>query len=204
MPKSHAAWFLLLVTGCVGCSGAQSRLAQPGIDSGAAAAAIERYDGDGDGMIGGEELAKVPAFKSALKRIDTDGDGKVSAAEIEDRLAVWLNSKLALTRVVAVVRQNGRPLVDAEVTFVPESFLGSEVKSAKGTTDATGTAYVKISDHPDERGVHLGFYRVEVSKKKPDGTEAIPARYNANTEIGVEVAPDDAEIGRLIIDMRGS
>lgn len=204
MPRTRAAWFSLLVMCCLGCSGAQSRLAQPGIDSRAATAAIERYDSDGDGMIGGEELAKVPSFKAAMKRIDKDGDGKVSAAELEDRLAVWLNSQLALTRVVAVVRQNGRPLADAEVTFVPESFLGSEVKSAKGITDASGTAYVKISDHPDERGVHLGFYRVEVSKKKPDGTEALPARYNTNTEIGVEVAPDDAEIGRLIIDMRGS
>jgi hypothetical protein len=204
MLRNRAVWLSLLATCCLGCSGAQSRLDQPGIDAGAAAAAIERYDGNGDGMIGGEELAKVPAFKAALKRIDKDGDGKVNAAEVEERLAVWLNSKLALTRVVAVVRQNGRPLPDAEVTFVPESFLGSEVKPAKGTTDATGNAYVKISDHPDERGVHLGFYRVEISKKKPDGTEAIPARYNSNTEVGVEVAPDDADIGRLIIDMRGS
>ena len=204
MLRNGAAWLSLLATCCLGCSGAQSRLDQPGIDSNAATAAIERYDGDGDGMIGGDELAKVPAFKSALKRIDTDGDGKISAAEIENRLAVWHNSQLALTRVVVVVRQNGRPVPDAEVILVPENFLGSEVKPAKGTTDATGTAYVKISDHPDERGVHLGFYRVEVSKKKPEGTEAIPARYNTQTEVGVEVAPDDAEIGRLIIDMRGN
>ena len=203
MHRHRRPWCSLCLVLCcsIGCSGRKSRLAQPGIEAGAAEAAIAEYDTNGDGAIGGDELNKVPALKASLKRADKNGDGKISADEIDERLAVWKNSQLALTRVVAVVRQGGRPLPDAEVTLVPEKFLGPDVKAAKGTTDATGSVHLKISTDPDEAGVHLGYYRVEVSKKKADGSEAIPARFNSETEFGLEVAPDDPNLDRVVLDM---
>ena len=35
----------------------------------------------------------------------------------------------------------------------------------------------------------MGFYRVRISKQV-NGKEAIPARYNTSTTLGIEVAPD--------------
>src|SRR5690606_16850848 len=98
--------------------------------------------------------------------------------------------------------QNGRPLSDATVTLVPEAFLGDSVKPAQGVTDSTGTAHLRISDDPDEAGVHLGYFRVEVSKKGPDGKELIPERFNAHTEVGAEVTPDDAGSDRITVDIK--
>lgn len=201
--RSNWRWMLLGLVVALGCTGRPSRLEPPGVASDAAKAALEKFDGNGDGAIGGAELDRVPSLKRSLKRVDRNGDGKITADEIEQRLKVWSESGLALTRVVAVVKQDGRPLSDAQVTLVPEEFLGPALKPAKGTTDSTGTAHLKISSDPDEAGVHLGFYRVEISRKRPDGTEAIPPRYNTETEFGTEVASDDPSLDRVILEMRG-
>ena len=40
----------------------------------------------------------------------------------------------------------------------------------------------------DKPGVHLGLYKVLVSKVI-DGKETIPAKFNTATTIGIEVAP---------------
>ncbi len=119
-----AAGVMLLgfsVTG--GCTGRPSRLAAPGIDRRAADAAISKYDADRDGAIGGAELDKVPALKKSLKRVDTNGDSKVTADEIDGRIAAWAKSGLAITKIVATVRQNQQPVADAQITLVPEDFL---------------------------------------------------------------------------------
>jgi hypothetical protein len=192
---------LIAVAACCGCSGRQSRLAAPGIDRNAGQAAITKYDANGDGALSGDELNKVPAFKASLKRLDSNGDGKVSPDEIAERVAAWRRSQLAITRVVANIRQNQRPLADAQVTLVPEDFLGPAVMPAQGSTDASGSAHLRISASPDEAGVHLGFYRVQVSKKTPDGKEMIPARYNTETELGVEITPDDPNADRITFDV---
>ncbi len=196
-------WWLLsaVLLMSAGCGGGQSRLAAPGVAGDASEAAIAKYDNDGDGAIGGNELDLCPALKSSLKRADQDGDGKISAAEIDERIAVWKKSGLALTRLAVTVKQNGQPVTDAEVTFVPEDFLGTGIKQAQGTTDADGVAHMRISDDPDEAGVHLGYYRVEVSKIQPSGKESLPARNNAKTEHGVEVAPDDPSLSGITLNV---
>jgi EF hand len=184
-----------------GCLGSQSRLAAPKIASGAAEAAVAKCDSNGDGAIAGDELRNVPALKASLKRVDTNSDGKVSAQEIADRIAVWKKSGIGLTRAVAWVRRGGRPVENVEVTFVPEEFLGPNLKPASGTTDSIGAAHVRISANPDERGIALGYYRVQLSKRGPDGKETIPARYNSKTELGVEVTPDDPALDRIAFDI---
>ena len=60
---------------------------------------------------------------------------------------------------------------------------------------------LKISDQPDESGVHLGFYRIEISKKTGQ-RETIPSPYNAQTELGIEVAADNPNLQGLTVDLR--
>ncbi|MCC6493746.1 MAG: EF-hand domain-containing protein [Pirellulales bacterium] len=189
---------------CVGCSGRPGRLEPPGIPDDAGQQAVAKYDANGDGAIAGDELDKVPALKATLKRVDADGNGQVSAEEINARIEAWRKSRVALTRVAATVRLDGRPVSGAVVKLVPESFLGPSVKTAQGTTEADGSVHLEISSDPDERGVHLGYYRVEVAKTSPDGKEQIPARYNANTELGTEIARDDPNSDRLTLDLTSS
>lgn len=192
---------LLVLTFTFGCSNSPPRLVGPKIDSGAAAAAVAKYDANGDGAIAGDELSKVPALKASLKRVDTNGDGKVSAEEIDARIAAWQKSGIGLTRPIAWVRQGGRPVPDVEVTFVPEDFLGPNIKPAHGGTDANGSAYVQISNDPDGRGAALGYYRVQLSKKGPDGKEMLPPNCNTETEFGVEVTSEDPGLARLNFDI---
>jgi hypothetical protein len=96
------------------------------------------------------------------------------------------------------VQLDGRPLTDAKVLFEPESFLGDQVQAAEGETAAAGTTSVSIPKAnrptPDTPpGLQLGFYRVRISKEV-GGKETIPARYNSETTLGQEVAPDDPAI----------
>jgi hypothetical protein len=174
-------------------------LRAPKIDSGAAAAALAKYDTNANGSIEGDELSKIPALKTSLKRVDKNGDGKITADEIDERIQQWHG--MALTLALVTVRQNGQPVAGAEVTFVPEEFLGPNVKAAHGKTNSSGRCNMKISSDPDERGVQLGYYRVQISKKKPDGTETIPARYNSETEFGIEVSSGDPGLDHLTFDV---
>lgn len=194
---------LLALSASAGCSGRPSRLAPPVIPDDAGQQAVAKYDASGDGAINGDELAKAPALKAAVKRIDANGDGNVTAEEINARVAVWKNSRVAITRVAVKVRRDGLPLAGATVKLVPDEFLGPAVKPAQAVTDASGTAHLKISDDPAERGVNLGFYRVEVTRPDASGKETIPARYNTATELGTEITRDDPNADRLAIDLTG-
>jgi hypothetical protein len=194
----------VLLGACVvlsGCTGKTSNLPPLEIDPGAAAAAIKAYDSDGDGNISTAELKKAPALKSALARLDTSGDGRITADQINDRIAAWRRSKIAMLRLQLVVRQDGRPLPGAKVTLVPEKYLGSSLKPASGVSDERGNVSPGISELPDEAGVQPGFYRIEVSRKVGD-RELIPARYNAETELGLEVALDNPKLQGLTVDVR--
>ncbi len=192
-----------LVCGLVvlaGCSGRQSRLSAPGVAKDAPKAAIAQYDTDGDGAIGGDELDKVPALKASLKRADQDGDGKISEQEIAARVAAWKKSGLALSRLAITVQRGGQGVADAQVKLIPESFLGPNVKPASGITDSSGVAHMRISDDPDESGVHLGYYRIEITKQS-GGKETIAASNNTATQHGVEIAPDDANMGGFTVKL---
>ena len=183
-------------------SGCSPRLTTPAVDSAASEAAITEYDGDGDGAIGGQELTQVPALKSALQQIDSNGDGQITADEIKARIGAWRDSRIALTQLLLSVRLDGRPLPGAQVTIVPEKFLGPAVKPAQGKTDERGMVNLKISDERDESGVHLGFYRIEVSKKSGE-KETIPERYNSQSILGIEVAPDNPSVlGPVTVDVK--
>ena len=156
--------------------------------------AIKMFDADKDGKISGEELWKCPGLKAAMSTVDPTGTGEVTAAMITDRIKAWQVSKLGRMSLRCMVTRNGEPLADAEVRFVPEKFLGDEMKTATGTTDQNGVAMLSIPVEKGPPGVPPGFYRVEITK--PD--EKIPAKYNSDTIFGQEVAIDAEGVRRGI------
>jgi len=184
-----------------GCSGRPARVYPDAIAGDAPQKAMELYDTDHDGFIDGAELDKVPGLKAALKQVDTNGDGKISADEIAARIKVWKDSKIGRTTLSVPVTHNGAPLAGAKVRLVPESFLGSALHTAEGTTDKGGVARVSAQprDAGDVPGLSPGFYRVEITKEGDN----IPAKYNTATTLGLEVgAMDQATRGALRFDLQ--
>jgi hypothetical protein len=173
----------------LGCSKGLPPIVAPPVDaSGAGAAAVSQYDANGNGKIDGEELDKTGSLKGSLQKMDGNGDGALSADEITAQIREWQDSKVGRMSVDCCVLQAGQPLEGANVTFVPEKFLGEATPAAKGVTGKFGIAIMSIetSGDMDPPGVAPGFYRVEITKP---GAE-IPAKYNTETIFGVEVSEE--------------
>jgi hypothetical protein len=181
------------------CHRGQGVVKQPTINaSSAARGAIEGLDKNGDGQLSADELEPSASLKSALSRLDANTDKSVTADEIANRIKTWQGMRTGLTSFAFSVTLDGAPLTDATVTFEPESFLGSDIKAAVATTNASGRGRPSIppEQRPDPTwpsGIQIGLYRVKISKMV-GGKEIIPAKYNVNTTIGQEVAPDVPEI----------
>jgi hypothetical protein len=149
--------------------------------------------------VAGDELDKAPGLKAALPRLDTNGDGGVSEDEVAARIEAWQQMRTGLMSFAFRVTLDGSPLPGATVTYEPESFLGDEIKPAKSTSNLVGGGGATIAkeNRPDPTtppGMHLGLYQVKISKIE-GGREIIPAKYNQQTTLGQEVAPDVPEIG---------
>lgn len=199
----------------VGCSNAPSRVTAPGISGSAAADAIAKYDKNGDGALDDEELKAVPALSKdygtgdasvagAKSRFDKNSDGNITADEISARINEWVDSKVGLLQFSLQVTLDGRPLEGATVTLVPEEFLGTSIKTASGVTDSTGRANTAIAaedlqaNETGLSGMRVGVYKVQITHPSTN----IPAKYNTETTIGVEVAQDDPESGRLVLPIK--
>ncbi len=169
--------------GAGGCGGAPA-VHPPRIASDAAKKAIELYDLDKNGYLDAQELEKAPSLRVAFA-----GSSKVTAEDIAAQIAQWKETKFGRLTFSVIVTHNGRPLADATVRLVPESFVGSEIQTAVGTTDRAGRASPTVPAYASERmpGVAPGFYRVEITK---DG-ESIPAKYNTATILGGKVPQMD-------------
>lgn len=186
---------LLAVAACcpLGCSSGSPAIPIPKVDpSGAASAALETYDADGDGRLSTQEIAACPGLEVAAPLYDADGDGALSAAEIEARLNKWRDAKIAIVSLSCKVTLDGRPLPNATVTLTPEGYLGEQINTATGVTGGRGTAVVSIpaevmpAGSEGFRGVNYGTYRVAIEHP----SVAIPARYQQPSVLGIEVAPD--------------
>jgi hypothetical protein len=182
---------MVVMFAIAGCNtGGGSRVSAPSLSADdAAAKAIAAYDTDRDGAIGGDELKQCPALAGAVERIDKNGDKKLSAEEIAARMRLFLETNSGITNVPCHFTIDGRPLKGAEVIFEPEAFMGSSFKPARGTTDENGAVSL-MTEGMNLEGVPYGFFRVRVSKKGADGKETVPARYNEQTTLGQEIAPD--------------
>jgi hypothetical protein len=160
------------------------------------------YDKDGDGALAGSELDAVPGIKKNLSRYDSNGDSRVSRDEIAERLNNWSKQQLAIMGCSYVVTLDGQPLADAEITLVPEPYLGPNVKPASGVTAPNSIARMSHADEDLPKsangrpiaGVKGGTYKVQVTHP----ARKIPAKYNTATELGEEIAydinPNDALI----------
>ena len=172
-----------------GCDSAPTRIVPPDIDAAASGQrAMEMFDKDGDGKIAGEELDAVPGLKAAINEVDTDGDKAITAAEITARIEGWQKSMLGRQEIDCTVLRDGVEVSGAEVTFVPEAFLGENLQEASGETDEFGVATMTVpvdpNDPNDAEGVECGFYRVEITRPGQD----VAAKYNSETTLGQEVA----------------
>lgn len=172
-----------------GCSNGPSRIAPPKIDpETASAAALELYDTDHDRALNEVEAASCPGVKIQFKAYDQSGDGLITAEEFAERIRALRKHRVGLTRLQCEVRLNGRPLPEAVVLMEPESYLGSEIKAATGTTNSQGVALMSISQEelPSSqqglRAVHYGTYKVRITHP----TLELPTNYNLATELGYE------------------
>lgn len=189
---SRAITVFLLAVGLVtiaGCQKGARTHSAPSINaSSAGSGAIAQYDANKDGKINGAELDTAPALKAALAQIDKDKDGAITAEEISTRIKEWQESKWTVATINIVVQRNGKPLTDADVKLVPEKFLGDNLVAATGKTDRSGkvSPSVPLTQPGDLPGLAPGLYRMEVTKAGAN----IPAKYNTESTLGVEIAAD--------------
>jgi hypothetical protein len=159
--------------------------------------ALEMHDTNSDGSISGEELDQSPGLKAALARVDADSNGAVTGNEIAERIKAWQQMGVAVMSFNVTVTLDGRPLSGATVTFEPEPFLGEGIQGASVVTDDYGSGGASIAeelrDDPMIPGMHLGLYRVKISKQE-GGRELVPLKYNEQTVLGQEVSRDVPEI----------
>ena len=140
-------------------------------------------------LLSREELAPSPGLVAALANTDQSADQQLSADEIEQRVASYAEMGMGVQAVTCLVTMRGRPLVGAEVSFVPEMFLTDIIKSGKGQIRVDGSALLVTEDCIP--GLSPGLYRVVISKLE-NGQETIPDRCNTDTELGHEVSADAA------------
>ena len=182
--------FFHLLAGCSfllfsSCTGAPARVVAEAPAANSAAAAIEQFDSDKDGLLNEAELAKAPGLKAGLQKGDADLDGKLSAAEINARIANWAKIQTARMPLILILTRRGQPLVDAEVKVIPEAFQGTALPSATTKTNGGGMA-MPSSPKEGANGLPPGYFRIEIQSAKGD----IPAAFNTATTLGVEMAND--------------
>jgi hypothetical protein len=192
-------WRLLSFLGLilVGCNRAPAGVAPPELDpQGSTDRAFSQYDANADQKLSRDELGECPGLVAAIQSLDRDRDGSVSADELKASLERFQQEGAGLVTISCLVTRGGRPLENAKVDLVPESFLGDAVKPASGVTGPDGSATLSVaeSEIPEEyrgsiHGVPTGIFRVVVTHP----SVAIPAKYNTKTEIGRIVTRRDHE-----------
>ncbi len=145
------------------------------------------------------DLDKLPSIAAGRPVLDTDHDMRVSESELLAWFERVRRSKVALVSVSLRVRHKGRPLANADVRLVPERCMGGTISEASGKTDRGGMGMVAIpgSKFP---GVNCGLYRVQITGTGNDG-QALPARYNSESVLGIAVGGGLPENGAAIFDL---
>jgi hypothetical protein len=186
-----------LVAVPIGCSDAP--VTAPELDpEEAARQAMVECDANQDGSLDAAELERCPGLRAAQAAMDADGNGQLTESEIADRIESYVGDELVVTTFPCHVLFDGRPLVGAEVTLVPESFLGPALKPAAGVTGEGGNAVLSVPEVQEKgfAGVYCGLYRIQISLRNAAGAELVPAKYNTQTTLGQEVAPGVRELDR--------
>jgi hypothetical protein len=156
-------------------------------------AAIEQHDKNGDGLLDETELKDCPGLLNALRSFDDSKDKKLSPEEIAEEVDYMYQRNSGLTAITCSVALDGSPLSGATVKFIPEKFLGDEIKTAQGITNSAGIASMSIptEELPKElrrtSALRVGIYRVEITHP----SKKIPEKYNTNTELGFDFHAGD-------------
>lgn len=194
------AQFLTGLVVLSGCSNQPPRVAAPDIDPAQVARkAIELYDRDQNGLLNDDEFTN--AFRAFAATADENDDAQLSSAEISQRLQEHVDDRVGLQDIGGIVTLNNRPLLDAVVTFIPDPAFEGAITEARGTTDAVGFVQLSHADR-DLPGVKPGLYRIEVSKIER-GRELVPARFNKQSQLGIEVGLNVTQ-GGWKLDLRGN
>ena len=165
---------MLLLAVCSGCS--QRRVRAPEFNPVAAARqALTDFDANKDGSLDAEELAKCPSLLAAKSAIDQNGDGQLSEAELLARLRSYASSRDVVKLFPCRVVLDGQPLAGAEVTLLPENFLGPTFKVCLGKTLGDGDAVVSAED-VKAKGSDL-FRLLECCHSHDDRGFKFPTRY---------------------------
>lgn len=174
-----------------GCASGPARVTAPRIDAAwAASAAVRLCDRDGNGTVSPSEATASPGLAAAFERIDTTHDGGLSAAEIAARIADWANHGVGIVTPSIQVTLDGKPLANARVELLPEPYVARWLKPANAAVALSGNCSPSLppADLPQglRRGMNCGFYTVRVTHP----TLKVPARYNEESILGIEVRPD--------------
>jgi hypothetical protein len=195
MPRFCLSIGIILAAACLlGCSRGPSRVRPPEIDpKNSASVAVNLYDSNKDGSLNAVELAKCPGILAEISAYDGDANGKITQEEIATRITDLRKHGVGLTRLNCSVTLNGRGLENATIRFEPEQYLGAEIQTAEGVTNARGMAQMAIpadklpADQHDLKAIHYGTYKVRVTHP----TVKLPAKYNTETTLGYESRPGD-------------
>ncbi|BBO33708.1 hypothetical protein [Lacipirellula parvula] len=191
LEKIRSGKWLGLFALCVGCHSGPAKISFPTVDASAAAAgAMQAADKNGDAGISKEEAVAVPSLVAEFGKYDANGDGKIDAAEIESRIATWSARGPKVVPINFDVTLDGRALEGAEVVLEPEAFMGDVLPKGVSQVGASGACGPTVPKEMLSKdipfGMFCGLYRVKITHP----SKKVPAKYNEQTELGIEVAPD--------------
>lgn len=189
--KAHCLAWSSAIAIWVGCNSGPTKISIPIVDASAAASgAIKLADKDGDGAISKAEAVATPSLNMEFDKYDANKDGKIDAGEIESRIASWTVKRAKVVPISFYVKLDGRALEGAQVVMEPEPFMGGVLATAESQVSGSGacgpTVLPELLSKEIPVGMFCGLYRLKITH--PD--KQIPAKYNEQTELGMEVAPD--------------
>ena len=168
----------------------------PAIEVAAAAkGALAEFDSDSNGSVAKEEACM--GIKSQWERYDTNGDNVVSEDEFASRFDKWTSGDTGMMNLRVQLNYRNQPLTDALITMTPYEFLGENMLASEGETDAYGYAFMAVpkdklpKSQQTNFGMQVGLYKVEITHP----ARKIPAKYNDETELSVDLSPNEANTG---------
>lgn len=192
--RPRAGGLLVAAALAGGCNRGPARIEAPDWDPPALAEQIiSELDKGGDGQVNQQELSASPGLASGVRYLDRDQNGEVTAAEIEAQFAKYRDRRVGLRAPTFRLTYKGRPVPDAEVTFLPERYLEGVIEPAHGTTDVDGF-FAPQTEGQDVPGARLGYYRVQV--KSPQ--VKIPAKYSTEESplgANISLVEDESSYG---------
>jgi hypothetical protein len=189
--KAHFLLWAVPLAALLGCNSGPAKIDIPAVDAASAASgAIELADKNGDGAIAKDEAVAVPSLKAEFDKYDANKDGKLDHSEIEARIASWTARGAKVVNITFFVKLDGRPLEGAKVVLEPEPFMGDVLAIGESGVSASGacgpTVPQELLSKQVPVGMFSGLYRIKITHPQ----NQVPAKYNEQTELGVEVAPD--------------